>query len=92
MRQTSWNHGFVKRMVQPYHLIGEEEQQGGPEHVRDDHVHAHVPLHQRYTIGETVLRGDHFAGKQKQHDRLQVEADGVQDARPYLRQDDPIDD
>src|ERR1019366_3288235 len=82
---------WMQRPVQDAHgEIDKEQQQRYPNYVRDDHVHSHVAAQQRDAERKAVLRGYHFAGKQEQHHRFQVEANAVQNAWQDLFHDNPV--
>src|SRR5580704_15726748 len=70
--------------------IDEEQQQRDPENVGNDDVHSHVAAQQRDAEGETLGRGDHLTGEQKEHDRFQVQANAVEHAGSDLAHDHPV--
>src|SRR5438067_10402012 len=58
--------------------VRQKEQQGHPEHVRDDHVHRHVAPHDEDAVPEPDGGGQAFAGDEQLEHRLQVQPDRVQ--------------
>ena len=72
--------------------IDEEEQKRNPQDVRQNHVHAHVAAHDRDAVGQAVGGGDHLAGEEEEHHRLQVEAKAIDDLRQDLAEDDAVSD